>query len=206
MVDQALHVAFRAPGLPPAPPPELDPDLDAAARCFVRYGVSRTSVPDVARELGVSRTTVYRRLGPVDAIVRLLFARELHRLLELLAGEAEAARHGRALGPETLVELVAMVVDWCREHPVMRKVLADEPELVGSLAEGFPEIVTRVSPVATPVLRWAMDEGLLACRDAERVAEWLVRITISAMLAPPPGDLRAFLAELLLPALDPPGR
>ena len=64
-------------GLPPAPPAELDPYLDAAARCLARHGIGRTSVQDVARELGVNRATVYRQVGTVEDMVRLLVAREL---------------------------------------------------------------------------------------------------------------------------------
>ena len=42
-------------GLPETPPAELDPFLDAAAECFARYGVQRTSVQDVAQALRVNR-------------------------------------------------------------------------------------------------------------------------------------------------------
>ena len=58
-------------GIPPAPNPDLDPYLDAAAECFARHGVQRASVQDVARRLGVNRTTVYRQIGNVEDMVRL---------------------------------------------------------------------------------------------------------------------------------------
>ena len=44
-------------GLPSLPPSSLDQYLDAASRCFARYGIRRVSVQDVAKELGVNRTT-----------------------------------------------------------------------------------------------------------------------------------------------------
>jgi hypothetical protein len=34
-------------------------------------------------------------------------------------------------------------------------------------------------------------------------ADWLVRQTVTLILAPPEGDLHAYLAELLVPALSP---
>lgn len=43
-------------------------------------------------------------------------------------------------------------------------------------------------------------------RDLELVAQWLVRTTSSLILIDWPGDLDAFLAELLVPALTPPAR
>jgi hypothetical protein len=48
-----------------------------------------------------------------------------------------------------------------------------------------------------------MVAGQLAPRDPRVVAEWLVRQTVTLILAPPAGDLHDFLAELLVPALTP---
>src|SRR3712207_6942409 len=67
--------------LQPPPPPSASACLDAAARCIVRDGLAHTSVPDVARELGVSRGTVYRQVGPMPVIVRQLLRREGGRVL-----------------------------------------------------------------------------------------------------------------------------
>jgi hypothetical protein len=49
----------------------------------------------------------------------------------------------------------------------------------------------------------AMSAGHLARRDPLVVAEWLTRIGTTVILAPPPGDLREFLREILVPALRP---
>ena len=69
-------------GLPAPPSDELEPYLDAATCCVERYGWSRTSTKDIAREAGVERTTLYRHLGSKDRILRLLIAREAHRLID----------------------------------------------------------------------------------------------------------------------------
>ena len=112
-------------GIPSAPSAELDPYLDAAARCFVRYGVRRTSVQDVATELGVNRTTVYRQVGTIDNQIRLLIARDLHRLLaELPASLADKS------GPRAVVELMAAIIGYASKHPVLAKVRYDETHRV----------------------------------------------------------------------------
>lgn len=186
-------------GIPAPPPASLDPFLDAAARCFARHGIKRTSVQDVAQELRVNRTTVYRQVGNVDHQVRLLLARELNRLLATLP----AALAGRT-GPDAIVELLDAIVTFARNHPVLIKVLADEADLIGPfLVSDLPELVGRVAAAITPLLEAAMDEGLLARRDPVVVAEWVVRLGVSLILAPPPGELSTFLAELLVPALSP---
>jgi AcrR family transcriptional regulator len=198
-------VTFSLPalahGLPEPPPSSLDPYLDAAARCFARYGVGRTTVQDVARELRVNRTTIYRQVGGTEQLLRLLLARDLHRLL---ATVPEAVADTRP-GPERLLQVYGALITAVRDHPVVAKVLADEPEVIGPIiTDDLPDVVARIAPVVTPVLEAAIAEGTLARRDPTVVAEWLVRIAVTVLLSPPPGDLEAFLGELLLPALTPP--
>jgi AcrR family transcriptional regulator len=183
----------------PAPPASVDPYLDAAVRCFTRHGIGRTSVQDVARELKVDRTTVYRQVGNIDSIVRLLAGRELHRFLGELPGRLTGLR-----GPEAIVDLLAAVVEHAQHHPVLRKVLADEPELIGPfIVAELPMMIDLMAAAATPLLHAGMDAGELAPRDPERLAQMLVRLCMPLVLAPPPGDVHTVLAELLLPVLTP---
>lgn len=197
--SELLPLPSLAQGLPPAPSPDLDPYLDAAADCFARHGMSRTTVPDIARALGVSRTTVYRRVGSVEHLARLLFARELHRLLlrlpELLEG---------ATGPDAIVRLVDGVVRFAQNHPVLAKVLADEDAFVGNfLIHDIPELVARVSAMAVPLLEDAMRNGLIEPTDPAILAEYIVRTAISLVIVPPEQPLDRFLAVALRPVLIP---
>lgn len=200
-VTTTTSVLAQLPGLAaglPAPPASLDPFLDAASTCFARHGVRRTSVQDIARELRVDRTTVYRQVGNVPRIVQLLMARELHRLVEALPDSVLGAD-----GPEVLVDVLATVVSYGRNHPVLAKVLADEPELIGPflVTEALP-MIDAIAALIAPILGTAMDSGELARRDPLAVAHALVRMCLSYLLAPPPGDLAAALGELLIPALE----
>ncbi len=187
-------------GIPRPPAEDLDPYLDAASRCFARYGVRRTSVQDVAAELGVNRATVYRQVGTIDHQIRLLIARDLHRLLTQLP----VSLAGRS-GPRAVVELMAAIIGHASDHPVLAKVLRDEPEVIGPfLASDLPEVIARITSAIAPLLRVAMASGQIATRDPDLLAESLVRLGITLILAPPPGDLDTFLAEILVPTLKPP--
>jgi AcrR family transcriptional regulator len=202
MATVTASVLGQLPGLAaglPAPPPALDPVLDAATVCFARHGVRRTSVQDIARELRVDRTTVYRQAGNVDRIVRLLMARELHRLTEALPDSVLGLE-----GPDLIVDVLATVISYGRNHAVLAKVLADEPELIGPfLVREGPPMLEAIALLLAPILGAAMDQGELARRDPDAVAQLLVRLCLSYLLAPPPGDLVAALSELLVPALSP---
>jgi AcrR family transcriptional regulator len=185
-------------GLPADPDESVWPYLDAAARCIERFGWQRTSVKDVAREAGVERTTVYRHVGSMDEIFRLLVARELH---VLMAAVPATIPEGIS-GPEFVVELVAASVEHALAHPVVAKVLADEPEVVGAfLSRGISELIDRVATTVGPVVGAAMDAGFIARRDPTVVTEWIVRTALSLLIAPPPVELRDFLREVLEPTL-----
>lgn len=198
MEELQLLLSATPGGRMPAPPdPGLDPYLDAAAACFARHGIRRTTVPDIVREVGKSRTSVYRQVGSVDQMARLLLARELHRLLAILPGVAAGAE-----GPDTVIRLAAAIAGFTSGHPVTRKVLNDEPDLVaGYLASALPDLIAEVTTLTSPLLEGLMDRGLIARRDPRMLADFLVRITASLIVAPPPDDLVAYLRETLLPVL-----
>ena len=199
-VMQALLTEVPGEGLPERPEPELDPFLDAAAAVVRRRGWSGTSLQDVAREAGVDRTTIYRRLGPKDNVFRLVAAREVHHLIQRAI---ELALSGQP-GPELVVELLATSIEYCQENPVISKLIEDDPEMIaGFLARGVPDVIDRFRSTLAPVLGMGMDLGAVARRNPAIVTDWIVRMGLSALVTPPDGDLREFLAEILMPVLSP---
>lgn len=186
-------------GLDGAPRADLDPFLDAAATCFARHGLKRTSVQDVARELGVDRTTVYRQVGTISQQARLLAARELQRLVATIPTRAP-----QPVGPDGIIDIMTSVIDDVRSHPVVAKLLADDTDTITLASVGdLPLLLDRVAQVLAPMLSAAMTSGSLAQRDPVVLAEWLIRLVVTLVLVPPLSELRPFLAELLLPALTP---
>jgi AcrR family transcriptional regulator len=49
--------------------------LNAALRCFARYGYARTGMTDIAREAGVSRTALYKIYPSLEDVFRALTQR-----------------------------------------------------------------------------------------------------------------------------------
>ena len=87
-----------------------DQILDAARATVLDFGVSRTTVSEVARRAGLSRMTVYRRYPDGAALMRALMTREFGALLA--AAQAEAARAPTAR--ERLVQAAITTVDGLR--------------------------------------------------------------------------------------------
>jgi AcrR family transcriptional regulator len=189
--------AFAALGLPTLPSPALDPYLDAAARCFARHGLRRTRVTDIADDVGVSRVTVYRQVGTVEDAARLLLARELDRLVSSLVPTLMAADDA-----DGIVSVIASAVEFATTHPVLSKVLHDEPELVGGfvIAE-LPTLIDRLLVLAEPVVRRLADLDERARFDIPVLGEWVARVVITMVVAPPKEPPEEFLGKVLLPVL-----
>lgn len=103
-----------------------DPLLAAARACVLDVGLRRTTLADVARRAGVSRMTVYRQYGDLSAIVSALLTSELLGLF----GTARDEVAGLATARERLVQAGVLVVERLSEHPLWRKVLELDPELL----------------------------------------------------------------------------
>ncbi|MBW8482467.1 TetR/AcrR family transcriptional regulator [Actinomadura parmotrematis] len=101
-----------------------DAVLDAARDCVLAVGVRRTTLTDIARRAGVSRMTLYRRWPDVRTIVADLMTREW-TAIAADAGEPPA-------GPVRphLVDLLVRGVATFRGHPLLRKIIEVDPELL----------------------------------------------------------------------------
>ena len=198
MVDLSEVVA----SIPEPPSAELDPYLDAAQRCFQRFGLSRTTVPDIAREARVSRSTVYRVAGTVEQIALKVVIRDLHRFL------AEAPTYLVGAPPDAVIDITTAFAQRWIDNPVVRRILEDDLDSVGvDLMREAPKALEPIADLISPLLEIGMRAGLVARRDPRILSEWISRMVFTVVVHPPPGDLRAYFAEILLPVLEPaPGR
>lgn len=201
MAAEVLPLPVLAERLPLPPPPGLDPLLDAATECLSRHGLSRTSLRDIAREMGVAPSTVSRKVGSVDQVAMLVVAREAQRFLDQLPELVAGAR-----GPRVVTTVVVAAIERARAHPVVAKVLRDEDAWMGRVVtRRLDALLEQGVEIAVPLLVAAMDAGLVRRQDPALLAHWLLRAALAAVVAPPPGDLTEAVEALLLPMLDPAG-
>lgn len=185
--------------LPPPPGEELWPCLDACAICLARHGLSRTSMADIAREMGVSRSTVYRQIGSVENAAWLLLSRDLHAFYDTLPKTFQNAD-----GPQVILRPVAALLRLTWANPVVTKVLRDEPDFVGRvITTQAGAMIDQGAEMLAPLYQGLMDAGMIRRQDPLALGHWILRTFMALVLAPPPTDLDELLESMLLPALTP---
>ena len=197
-VAEIIPLPLRAEGLPTAPPEGLDLVLDAAVECIARHGLAKTSLSDIAHEMGVAPSTVYRKVGTVEHAEALVMAREGHRMLERLPAIIEGIE-----GPRQITVFVAESIATVQRHPMMQKLLNDSDWVGRLVTRDLDDAMERQAAVSAPLLALAMKQGHIRRQDPVALAHWLARISLICLFSPPPGDLVAALDALLLPALEP---
>jgi AcrR family transcriptional regulator len=158
--------------------------LEATYSCVARYGISKTTVEDVAREARLSRATLYRHFpGGKDELIAETIRWETGRFFTRLAS-AVAGAGGLA---ELLEEALLFAHEAIEGHVVLQKILQTEPEL----------LLPRLSVDNGRVLGWirvflqpAVEaHGLPPGVDSAAATDYLSRMVLSFIAAQGRWDL-----------------
>jgi AcrR family transcriptional regulator len=176
--------------------------LEATYACVARWGLSKTTVEDAAREAGLSRATIYRyfpggRDELVDAVVSWQYLRFFGRLYEEVQGAASLE--------EVLEKGLVFARQQLLEHEVLQKVLQTEPEvLLPKLTVEANRTVRLISGFLVPYLH---EHGLPDGLAVHEAADFLARMILSYISAPgrwdlsDPDDVRRLVRVELLPGV-----
>jgi AcrR family transcriptional regulator len=154
--------------------------LDAAFEAVRDFGVSRTTVEDVAQRAGLSRQTVYRYFPSKEHVVLGLVLREEEKFIE--GTRAAFSSHDELA--EAFEAAIAFCLGYAREHPLLDRLLATDREtfLPYLTVEGLPVILRA---------RESLIELVRERRPKANAASWsgildaAVRATLSYILTPP---------------------
>jgi TetR/AcrR family transcriptional regulator, repressor for uid operon len=173
--------------------------VDGALRAVARFGLTKLTVDDVAREAGISRATLYRYFPGRGAVLTAVVQSETERLQR---GLDEALADAGSLA-EALAAVAGFGSRAFVGHEALQHLLATEPGTV------LPHLCFSG---ADSLLRVAADRiAPHLCRfmgplEARRTGEWLARIVLSYGLAPPPAPTEAtvmgVVREFVIPAAE----
>jgi AcrR family transcriptional regulator len=164
--------------LPLSPPPQEARLIDAMLGCMSRWGVTKTTLDDVARRAGCSRATVYRVFpGGKESLLEATVRSEVVRFLGIEAAALEACDELE----DILVTGMATAGRHLAEHEVLQCLLAHEPEVVLPLVAftRMDAVYAVVRDFFAPYLAPHVGPD-----EAPRAAEWVARLTLSYTLCP----------------------
>lgn len=177
--------------------------LDAARTQFLRTGVRRTSGDDIARQAGVNRATLYRRLGTKSEIVRRTYLRETERVLAVIEAATGPVPSTETPGfdPAAYIErFFTVTITQLRQNALLQQLLEiDQDETLVGLTLNAGETLALSSLLVADRIRalraYAGVEALDGT-DLEDLAATMARLAQSLLLtrdAPPRLDTRAQL-------------
>jgi AcrR family transcriptional regulator len=158
--------------------------LQATYTCIARWGLSKTTIEDAAREAGMSRASVYRYFpGGRDELISATIAWEELRFFSRLYDEVRDAA--------TLEEVLERGLPFAHQailsHEVLQRVLETEPELLlPKLTVETTRVTALISGFLVPYLT---AERVVPELDVHQAADLLARMILSYITSPGAWDL-----------------
>jgi AcrR family transcriptional regulator len=187
-------VPRRSPSQPTAPATTDDAReriLAAAERCIDRHGIRKTTMDDVACEVGLSRPSVYRYFADRDDLLIELITRHARALLDR-ARKSIARQSGL---PDQIVESVLYAAEHARRDPLTRHIIEPDATSLGRrmIASGTTEMMR--AEMWDPVLDAALaNNELPPGLPRSDIHLWLGNVTLMVMrgLEDGEGDVRRY--------------
>ena len=158
--------------------------LEATYTCVARWGLSKTTVEDAARQAGLSRATVYRYFpGGRDELITAVVSWQYGEFFLRLYEEV----HDAASLEEVLERGLVFARRAVLEHEVLQMVLQTEPDvLLPTLTVESNRTIGMISGFLVPYLqRHPLADGV----DVRQAADFLARMILSYIASPGHWDL-----------------
>ncbi|WP_067685858.1 TetR/AcrR family transcriptional regulator [Nocardia jejuensis] len=186
-------------GVTPVDDDEAVTRILAAARAAIDRSGTEFTLAEIARDLGVTRQTVYRYFAGVDALLRATAVAQAGHFLDVLAEHlSDIADPATAV-----VEGIAYTLERLPDEPYLNLLLTP------GRASAFSAGVTSDTALAfgrSMLQRYSVDWARTGITDLDQLVEHMLRIVQSFVIDPgrPPrrgADLRAYLTQWVAPAL-----
>lgn len=176
---------------------------DATLACVARFGLTKTTLDDIARESGVSRATLYRAFpGGREVLLQRVLVGEIDRFFEELRDTLDPIDDLE----ELLVAGLGASMRFLWTHGALRTIVTVEPGLLlpQFAFHRLDVVLERATDFAAPYLRPHVGSD----HEATTGAEHLVRILLSYTMHPDrrldPFDedsIRRLVRQFVLPGL-----
>ncbi len=174
--------------------------LDAAESCFLAEGVRATTIDDVAAAAGVSRITVYRRIGNRDELIRTVLLRVTVRFLERLRPSLRAEPDLAS----ALTLLVKATVRSARRDDLSLLFASEDRGATGTPIPGATAPLVEAFGVVVAELAAQHRNQFDPSVPPSEAGEWLLRVILSLATIEvdrSPSQVDAWICRFVLPGL-----
>lgn len=155
-------------------PTTHDVILDAAEDCFALVGARGTTIDDIAAAAGVSRITVYRRIGSRDQVILSVLLRIVDRHLARIRPRLLAQDHLS----DAIALLIRSTVNAARRDDLSLLFASEERGVTGTPLPGaMPALAERFGDLLDLVAERL--PGDLVPSAAIDIGEWVLRVIVS---------------------------
>jgi AcrR family transcriptional regulator len=176
--------------------------LTAAERCIDRHGIRKTTMDDVASEVGLTRPSVYRYFADRDDLLIELITRHARALV----GRARKPISRQGSLADQIVEKILYTADHGRRDPLTRHVIDPDGTSLGKrmIASGTTEMCR--AEMWDPLLVAAVaNNELPPGLPRSDIHLWLSNVTVMVMRGLEDGDgdvrrYRSILRRFVAPA------
>lgn len=176
--------------------------LVAARETFELVGARRSTIEDVARRAGVSRSSVYRAYPTKGLLLRAVLDDALSEMFE----QFETVSEGRT-AREAAVECFVLGIAMMKADTLLPRLMHTDPDLISGLGSDSPgSAVLATAERVVAILKRCGSSG--ADGDLDAAAELMLRVAFSYMVSPggavdlaDPVQVRRFAERYLAPAV-----
>ena len=175
--------------------------IKAAARCFEQYGPQRTSMDDIAEAAGISRKTLYRIFNDRPKLIQAILESRWATIAKKIQRRIAKATSFE----EALLEGSVTAVSAARSDKLTNDIIhkATDHNLEQFLLRGNERIYKANQDIWLTAIAEARRKGAIKPHlSDDRIIEIIASIhALLLMRDDPPAKQRAFLKDVLLPAV-----
>jgi AcrR family transcriptional regulator len=157
--------------------------IEAAVRCFSRWGITRTRVDDIAIEASIPRSQIYRHFASKDAIVLAVIVESIRQHNTALRAQVPLSGGAGDIIVDSMVSIIRHAIE--NRYTAALHADSESPQFTARALVTSPEVRGALREYWEPVFDYARGRNELRPGiDLAAATHWVVFIQFSYLALP----------------------